>query len=443
MAAKVKRLQTDVVIAGSGPGGCAIAKELAKKGKRVILVEKGSSSKHMLGTPLGAFWYMEKGSGIMPVRKTTEGDALILGQGVGGGSILYGGEAYLPDLDYWRAFGVDIPKEIVDETAEECWVSMPPDEFVGPGTKRLWEAGNDFGFRFEKHHRAVDFSKCKVGCEKCIYGCPRGAKWTGRVFADEAMRNGATLLTHVKVADVIIEKGVAGGVRATGRRGQRYEINAKVVVCSAGGIHTAEILKKSGFEEAGSWVTADPAPFTFGFVKEGRGNGFEHNMTIGYDDKEHGVAFLGMLEPFLAWHLQLLQDEPFKWVTRLHRFRKALGLSCKFADEGVGHVAANGQVSKTFTNEDRAKLKYCRSTSEKILTRAGCDPNDIHHTSFALGHPGGTVRVGRLLDANLETSVRNLYCCDTSVLPAANATPPVMTVVALGKRLARRLDTIA
>jgi choline dehydrogenase-like flavoprotein len=74
--------------------------------------------------------------------------------------------------------------------------------------------------------------------------------------------------------------------------------------------------------------------------------------------------------------------------------------------------------------------------------KAGCDPDDIHHSSFVMGHPSGTVRVGQLLDTNLETKVKNLYCCDTSVFPEAPGMPPALTIVVLAKRLAQRLETI-
>ena len=74
--------------------------------------------------------------------------------------------------------------------------------------------------------------------------------------------------------------------------------------------------------------------------------------------------------------------------------------------------------------------------------KAGCDPYDLHHTGLTLTHPGGTARVGKLVDANLETPIQNLYCCDTSVLPEALGRPPVLTIVVLGKRLAQRLETI-
>lgn len=443
MAKKVKRLEADVVIAGGGPGGCVIAKELSKKGKKVILVERGGSSNRFLGNPFGILARLEKGFYFpFPVRRTSEGDVLILAKCVGGGTVIYAGSAFLPGLDYWKRHGIELPQELIDEAVKECWVNLPPDEFIGPGTRRVWEAANDLGIPFEKQYKHVDFSKCRVGCENCTFGCRVDAKWTGKVFADEAVSNGATILDHTKVRDVIIEDGVAGGVRAVGKGGRRYEIKAKVVVCSAGGIHTAEILQRSGFPQAGSWFTGDPTFFTFGFVKEGPGNGKEHNMTIGWHDEEHGIVFASMLDPFIAWHMQIVQDEGLKGVARLHRFRKALGMFAKVSDEGVGRVTADGRVSKTFTEKDRQRFEYARETNKRVLVKAGCKPDDIHHSGFILGHPSGTVKVGQLLDTNLETSVKNLYCCDTSVFPEAPGRPPALTVVCLGKRLARRLETI-
>ena len=129
-------------------------------------------------------------------------------------------------------------------------------------------------------------------------------------------------------------------------------------------------------------------------------------------------------------------------MTRLHRYRRALGVFSKVSDEGTGRVSTDGKLSKTFTEGDLKRFEYSRQVNTKVLTRAGCDPNDLHHSGFILGHPSGTVRVGKLLDSNLETSVKNLYCCDTSAMPEAPGRPPALTVVVLGKRLARRLEGI-
>jgi choline dehydrogenase-like flavoprotein len=40
MIKSVKKLDSDVVVVGAGPGGCTVAKELSQRGKKVILIEK-------------------------------------------------------------------------------------------------------------------------------------------------------------------------------------------------------------------------------------------------------------------------------------------------------------------------------------------------------------------------------------------------------------------
>ena len=438
--ANAVRLDTDVAIVGGGAAGCTLARELSKRQKKVVLVEKGRDDDRLFGNGLGVFLRLEKGFHLpMPLKKTVEGDTVILATCLGGGTLLYSGSAFDPDMDYWKRHGIDIPRELVDEARKECWVNMPPDDFIGPGTRRIWEAANDQGIPFHRCERHIDFSKCRIGCEFCTNGCRRGAKWTAREFAVEALENGATVLTRTKVESLIIEDGVAGGVRAVAKGGQRYEINAKVVVCSAGGVHTARLLQRSGFPEAGTWFTGDPTFFTFGFVEEGPGNGREHSMAIGWHDEEHGVIFASMLSPYMSWHMQFIQDEPLQSLPRLGHFARALGVFAKVSDDGVGRVEAGGRISKTFSERDRKRFEYSRETSKKILLKAGCRPDDIHHSGFVMGHPSGTVRVGQLLDTNLETSVRNLYCCDTSVMPEAPGRPPALTIIVLAKRLANRL----
>ena len=44
-----------------------------------------------------------------------------------------------------------------------------------------------------------------------------------------------------------------------------------------------------------------------------------------------------------------------------------------------------------------------------------------------------------MLDENLQTEVKNLFVCDASSFPEALARPTVLTILALGKRLAAHL----
>jgi len=439
MPGKYKVLDTDIVIAGAGPGGCTLARELAMKGKKVVLIEQGTYSKKNFGNVLGIISRMEKSPHLFPTKKTVEGYSVILSRGVGGGTLLYAGSAFLPGEEYWKEYGIEFGKAMIDEAARETWYNMPPDEFIGQGTRRLRQAANEIGIPFDKVGRHIDFSRCKAGCVGCVMGCYSDAKWTAMEYADEAVSHGATLLANTKVTGLIVENGAAGGVKAKGKDGE-YRINAKVTVCACGGVHTAELLQKIGISEAGSWFTGDPTTFSFGFIKEGKGNAHEHSMAVGWHDEENGIVYCAMAAPMVSWHSQFMQDEPLKYLTRIGRYGKVLSVFEKVSDEGQGKCYPNGRISKNFTDKDWKVFKHARATAEKILVKAGCDPDDLHHSNFVLGHPSSTVKVGVLLDTNLETRIKNLYCCDTSAFPKAPGRPPALTVVVLAKRLAKHLE---
>ena len=77
--------------------------------------------------------------------------------------------------------------------------------------------------------------------------------------------------------------------------------------------------------------------------------------------------------------------------------------------------------------------------ARRILIKAGADPDTIFMTPMRGTHPSGTVRIGHMLDRDLQTEVKNLYVCDASTFPEALDRPTVLTIIGLGKRLARHL----
>ena len=56
-------------------------------------------------------------------------------------------------------------------------------------------------------------------------------------------------------------------------------------------------------------------------------------------------------------------------------------------------------------------------------------------------HQIASVRIGEGMDRNCETPIKNCYCMDASVIPDEFGQPPVVTIVALAKRLARHLTS--
>lgn len=57
-------------------------------------------------------------------------------------------------------------------------------------------------------------------------------------------------------------------------------------------------------------------------------------------------------------------------------------------------------------------------------------------------HPGGTAAIGEAVNKNLETKIKGLFVCDASVLPTSPGLPPILAIIALSKRFARKLGVI-
>ena len=70
---------------------------------------------------------------------------------------------------------------------------------------------------------------------------------------------------------------------------------------------------------------------------------------------------------------------------------------------------------------------------------AGVNPMTLVSTSPRGAHPGGTAALGEIVDDNLETIISGLFVADASVFPEAPGGPPLLTIIALAKRLAKYL----
>ena len=437
MAANVIRKQAEAVVVGSGPGGATVARELARAGKKTILLERGKDyrRKAYYGSYLGALTYADRHSLLF----TKEGLNIIRPLMVGGATSMYCGSAARPPAWVKEKYGIDLDAHI-EETINEIGIAPLPPEYRGVASTRVAEAACSLGYAWEPLLKFIR-PRCSThfSCgAKCMLGCRCGAKWNAGEWVDEAVAAGCELLTEARVDDLIIEHGQLGGVRAKWH-GQPLEIDAKLVILAAGGIGTPLILQHAGFFEAGHGMTMDTTTMVCGRINE-KGIGDEPPMTWAYANDEVGYMLSTLIDPWLLYPIMATMKSPhhvFKWPS----WSRTLGVMIKIKDDISGGITLEGEISKPMTERDQFRLNHGAIVAQQILVRAGADPDSIFITPLRGTHPSGTVRLGQMLDQNLQTEVKNLYVCDASTFPEALDRPTVLTIIGLGKRLARHLLT--
>jgi choline dehydrogenase-like flavoprotein len=117
-----------------------------------------------------------------------------------------------------------------------------------------------------------------------------------------------------------------------------------------------------------------------------------------------------------------------------------MSIMIKVRDGLDGQINVDESFSKPIDYDTSFKLNKGAVLAEEILTKAGVKRKDIVKTSVIGAHPGGTVRIGNILDKNCQTPIQNCYCMDTTIIPESWGLPPTVTVVAMAKRLVKHLN---
>lgn len=424
------RRQTQIVVVGSGPGGATVARECARRKKRVTIIERGAWH-HSLGSTFGLLRMVDRWGFTF----SQEGTWVLSARTVGGASMVFCGTAFVPPSWMSERYGIDIREE-VEEARREIGVGPLPERLIGPAARRLMEAAQAIGLDWRPLDKFIRPDRCEPGCGRCMLGCPRRCKWTAREFVEDAVAHGASVLTSTGADRLLVDNGRATGVLARGPDGW-VEIEAEAVVLAAGGIGTPVILQRSGVAEAGQGFFADPLVMTYG-VGHGPGSWQDIPMTAGVHLAEDGIVMTDLVDP-AANCLVVLARAGLRHVRKWAGYRRMLGIMTKVRDGLEGRVNLDGTFSKPITYEDRRKLDKGASLAERILRRAGADPDSIVTVEVRAAHPGGTVRLGHLLDRNLQTQIRNCYVADASAIPEPWGLPPTLTLIGLAKRLAKYL----
>jgi choline dehydrogenase-like flavoprotein len=428
-------LQADVIVVGTGPGGATSARQLARAGKKVLLLERGVDyrSKGYYGTYLGALIYADR----MSLLFTQEGLNIVRPLMVGGATSMYCGCAAPPPAWLKDKYGVDIDAEVA-ETIPELGIAALPAALRGAASTRIAQAGQALGYDWEaqlKFMRPARSAAFDCGA-KCMLGCRCGAKWSAAEWVDEAVEAGADLRTRAKVERVLVGGRQVLGVEGT-LAGRPFKALAPVVILAAGGIGTPRILQASGVGGAGDGMTMDTTTMVYGVIKE-RGTGNEPPMTWSWENLEEGYMLSTLIDPWLLYPIINVIKGP-QYALTWPKWNNTLGVMIKLKDSVSGGVFRDGRISKPMVGNDLERQTGAEQVCRKILKEAGADPASMFMTPLRGTHPSGTVRIGTMLDEDLQTQISGLYVCDASTFPEALARPTVLTIIGLAKRLAKTL----
>lgn len=418
----------DAVIAGSGPGGATIAQELSNKGQRVLILEWGNNDP-LQGTLTQAFPQI-----FMPGKSlllTGQFLGMVRGITTGGSSVFYCATAFDPPVAMLKSYGVDISAE-VEAVRADVPIKPLSDELMSPAGKRFLESAVDLGYDARKLNKFIYQDKCKQDCDLCSYGCPEGAKWTARNFIEDALNSGAEMINHAKVDRVLIESGQATGLRFR-HNGEWREVHSPNVIVAAGGIGSPLILRNSGISGVGRDFFFDPLWFVLGTVADG-GGGKGIQMCSGIHFADEGIV---MTDFNMVRAIKTIFDLEVFRFDRIFSYNNVVPIMIKVRDGLGGRITDAGWVWKPLKASDKNKLRTGRTHARKILKNLGA--KNIYNSWLLAAHPGGTVKIGKHLDTDLQTEIKNLYVCDCSVIPEEWGLPPTFTILALGKRLAKHL----
>ncbi len=416
----------DFLVIGSGAGGAALAHELCKKGKRVLIIEKGVYEKEV-GTEQDAFRYLQ-------MLQSKEGVWIARGIMAGGTTNISCGNGVRCSEKELAALGIHLEKEFLEAEAEMGVAPIDRSLLSDKGSEQLLRAACEAGYDMELMPKFVETAKCRK-CGKCIFGCKYGAKWTSLVYLDQAVNNGAHVLYGTSVEQIIIDQGKAKGVVANNGK-ENQELMADTVICAAGAIATPIILQKSGIDKAGKNLFIDMLVNTYGVTD---GLTLDHEPTMALLRNHHsdqGFIVSPWINPSKYIRDMELETGGVELSTK-----NLVGFMTKISDEPVGQVFPDGTISKPVTARDQERIDAGVAISKAILKKLGVPDDKIYVSKNPQsGHPGGTAAIGTVVDTNLKTEVDNLYVCDASVFPTTTGLPPMVTITALAKRLAKHLS---
>ena len=485
------RAKVDVVIVGSGAGGAVVARELARAGLSVLVLEEGG---HYTPEEYGALpptqsirrIAREAGLNAAVGLGDTPLISVLAGKCVGGSSVLTGGVIFrIPDdiLHDWSTnLGLsELTPERLDpffsELEETVHVETVPESMRSRSTQLFVEGAAKLGIPMKPLRRNTH--DCK-GAARCNFGCPNRAKMSVDIsILPDAYAAGARVWADALVERVDITGGVARGVRGrfldqeTGEPRVPFDVRAKLVVVACGALHSPLLLRRSGLAgpHIGRHLTLHPA-FRVGAIFDEEVNGWDGAMQSVYCDHlmHEGLTFVGI------YSAANVLAAAFPGVGKEHlRLTKKLPNLAVFG--GMVHDDGGGAVRQWVSREplltyrmsardrDRmfrgiqlmGKMAFAAGAKEVLLPIFGSEtfktekslefltesPPTARRVESMAFHPLGSAKLsadarhGVVRPTGEAWQVDNLVVADGSVLPTSIGVNSQLPVMAIALKIAR------
>ncbi len=421
-------MKTAIVI-GSGAGGAVAAKELQGT-YDVTILEEGKDFRPFT-MPIAPFEKLRRTRLLfdekmiellipnMVIDKTKD-MVLVRGTGIGGTTTLATGNAVRCD-GALKKLGIDLDEEF-EELYRELPITTDHQKHWTECTKNMYALFEEMGLDPVVTPKFLRPEKC-TECGHCAIGCPTGAKWDTREPVEEAVLAGAKLITGCKVTGLKIEDGTVKEVIA--KRGMRRETyTADVIVLAAGGLSTPLILENAGIRCAKT-LFVDPVLCVAGAIP---GISQDRQILMPFISQQDGY----ILSPYMDY-LSFFFNK--KWRYPLNGLASIM---IKMADKETGDVKGN-KVRKTMTLKDNERMDKAVKQAREIMERLGVPEKDQFLGTLNAGHPGGMLPLTRNEKDTLHHSLlpSNLYIADATILPEAMGNPPILTIMALSKKISK------
>lgn len=468
------RLETDVLVIGSGAGGAVTAKILAEAGRDVLVVEEGGYFTEATygdspGKRIAHMWrlgYETQTQGSVQIHIPT-------GRVVGGSTVINSGSCFRPPhrvLEKWVDWGLDsVAPEVLarelDEIEAILSVKPVPDELLGTNGELVREGSRSLGFSGGNIPRNID------GCEGsgiCVLGCPTGGKQAMHVsYLPRAQMNGAKIVERVRIDDLLISDGRAKGATGTLVDSRQtsigsIEFSANEVILAAGPIHTPNLLAKARIgnpDHVGRHLQIHPCAGVMGIFPnqvEGSPNTLQSYYIDQFVESHRVLLEATALVPGMNPGMETTNSA----FVGVFAFDSGEGDIVERPDgtpqpryeihpDDVTSLAFGVmQCARIFLAAGARAVKTGHPDMKSVTTFAEADrlaslrwePGYFRPTAF---HPVGTARMG----ADEESSVvdsggrvwgyPNLRIADASILPSCPEVNPQETVMALAATVAR------